>query len=509
MGRELEVNRFLRSTVFQRFWAIAGAVSVRTKVLGIVLSTVILLGLFAIVQVRRSMWDILEEEVEQQGLAIGTSVAEATSSLLDGSGRQQLNTLLEEAQRHYSDERHNTEVVFISLHNRAGKLLAHSFGVGTLPVEAARLLTAPVEPDHRATWYDTQEGRTLLVSEPFTTAAGREVLVRVGLADRDLRAAVNRMTRQLLYTIVIMSAVGIAAAVFLTWIITRPIRNLVHATQAVAAGDLSQHVTPWADDEIGRLAESFNRMTDALAHAAAEQEERAQLRAEFVNRVIAAQEDERKRIARELHDSTGQSLTSLLLGLRRLEEAAELDTLHERVANLREIVSASLDEVRRMAWELRPSALDDLGLAAALQRYVSDYRERNGVEVDLIARGLEGERLPPEVETTVYRIVQEALTNVVRHARAQNVSVMIDRREGKLLLVIEDDGIGFSATHVAEDPRQRLGLYGMRERAELLGGKFTIESQPGQGTTLFVDLPLGGDVAERDRAPVAAPQTGA
>lgn len=502
------MNHVFRSNWFQRFWAVAGAVSVRTKVLGIVLSTVILLGLFAIVQVRRSMWDILEEEVEQQGLAIGTYVAETAGQMLDTSSRQQLNRLLEDAKHHYSDERHNTEVVFIALHNRAGKLLAHSFGVGTLPVESARLLTVQVAPDHSATWYDAQGGRTLLVSEPFTTGAGREAVVRVGLADHGMRASVSVMTRQLLYTIVFMSAVGIAAAVFLTWIITRPIRNLVHATQAVAAGDLSQHVTPWADDEIGRLAESFNRMTDALAHAAAEQQERAQLRAEFVNRVIAAQEDERKRIARELHDSTGQSLTSLLLGLRRLEEAAELSTLHERVADLREIVSASLDEIRRMAWELRPSALDDLGLAAALQRYAADYRERNGVEVDLIARGLDGERLPPEVETTVYRIVQEALTNIVRHAQAQNVSVMIDRREGKLLLVIEDDGVGFDPARVAEHPRQRLGLYGMRERAELLGGKFTIESQVGQGTTLFVDLPLDGDVAARNTESVATPRTG-
>jgi len=502
------VNRILRSEIFQRFWAVAGAVSVRTKVLGIVLGTVILLGLFAIVQVRRSMWMILQEEVERQGLAIGTYVAEATAPLLDGASRQSLNRLLEDAQRHYSDERHNTEVTFIALYNRAGKLLAHSFGVGTLPVETARLLTVPIDSDHRASWYDAQDDRTLLVSEPFTTETGREAVARIGLADRGMRASVSRMTRQLLYTIGIMSAVGIAAAVFLTWIITRPIRHLVHATQAVAAGDLSQHVTPWADDEIGRLAESFNRMTDALAEAAAEQQERAQLRAEFVNRVIAAQEDERKRIARELHDSTGQSLTSLLLGLRRLEEAAELETLRDRVDDLREIVSASLDEVRRLAWELRPSVLDDMGLVAALQRYVTDYRERHGVAADFLTHGLDGKRLPPEVETTIYRIVQEALTNVVRHARAQNVSVMIDRRERKVLLVIEDDGVGFDPAQMVDGPRPHLGLYGMRERAELLGGKFTVESSAGQGTTLFVDLPIETSASTREVRPLPLSQTG-
>ena len=224
--------------------------------------------------------------------------------------------------------------------------------------------------------------------------------------------------------------------------------------------------------------------------------------------MIAAQEDERKRIARELHDSTGQSLTSLLLGLRRLEEAAELETLRDRVDDLREIVSASLDEVRRLAWELRPSVLDDMGLVAALQRYVTDYRERHGVAADFLTHGLDGKRLPPEVETTIYRIVQEALTNVVRHARAQNVSVMIDRRERKVLLVIEDDGVGFDPAQMVDGPRPHLGLYGMRERAELLGGKFTVESSAGQGTTLFVDLPIETSASTREVRPLPLSQTG-
>lgn len=479
----------------------AGAVSIRTKVLGIVLGTVILLGLFAIVQVRRSMWSILEEQVEQQGLSITSYVAQASASMLDVASRQRLNTFLEEAQAHYSDDRHNTEVVFLVVQNGAGDVLGHSFS-GDLPDEVRRLLSAPAEDGHHAQWVEIGSGRVLLVSETFTDASAEGAIVRAGLGDTLLSAAVDRMTRQLLYTILIMSAVGIAAAVFLTWIITRPIRNLVQATEAVARGDLSQHVTPWASDEVGRLAESFNRMTGALAQAAAEQAERAQLRAEFVNRVIAAQEDERRRISRELHDSTGQSLTSLLLGLRRLEEAPDLSTLHAEAQDLREIVGAILSEVHRLAWELRPSVLDDMGLAAALDRYVSDYRERHRIAADVITHGLEGQRLPPEVETTIYRIVQEALTNVVRHAQAANVSVMIDRRERKVLVVIEDDGVGFDPERAADGRRQRLGLYGMRERAELLGGKFTVESQPGRGTTLFVELPVDGAEARGVSNPV-------
>lgn len=494
------MNQFLRSRLFQRFWAVAGAVSIRTKVLGIVLGTVILLGLFAIVQVRRSMWSILEEQVEQQGLSITSYIAQSSASLLDVASRQRLNTFLEEAQAHYSDDRHNTEVSFLAVQNGAGDVLGHSFK-GDLPEAIRRVISAPLAGGHDAKWVESDDQRILLVSEGFTTGSGARGIVRAGLGDTRLRAAVDRMTRQLLYTILIMSAVGIAAAVFLTWIITRPIRNLVQATEAVARGDLSQRVAPWASDEVGRLAESFNRMTGALAQAAAEQAERAQLRAEFVNRVIAAQEDERKRISRELHDSTGQSLTSLLLGLRRLEEASDLDTLHAEARDLRAIVGAILNEVHRLAWELRPSVLDDMGLTAAIERYVSDYQKRHHIAADVITHGLEGQRLSPEVETTIYRIVQEALTNVVRYAEAKNVSIMIDRRDRKLLVIIEDDGVGFDLARTAEGRRQRLGLYGMRERAELLGGKFTVESQPGRGTTLFVELPADGAGAREAPSP--------
>lgn len=500
------MNRFLHSQLFQRFWAIAGAVSVRTKVLGIVLGTVILLGLFAIIQVRRSMSAMLDEQIERQGLAISSYVAQASDTLVDLGDAQRLYPLLRETQVHYSDERHNTEVNFLAIQDETGAVIAHSYD-GAIPPEVEQLLAEPIEEGHTVAWHPAREGRTLLVTETFTTDSGVRATVRAGLADRALREAVNRMTRQLIYTIAIMSAVGIGAAVFLTWIITRPIRNLVDATQAVAQGDLSQRVTPWANDEVGRLAESFNRMTEALAQAAAEQAERAKLRAEFVNQVIAAQEEERKRIARELHDSTSQSLTSLLLGLRRLEEVRDLTVLHERVEDMRGIVSAVLDEVHGLAWELRPSVLDDHGLVAALERYIADYRQRHQIAADLITHGLDNRRLPPEVETTVYRIVQEALTNVVRHAQAENVSVMIDRREGKVLVVVEDDGVGFDPAQLARGVRQRLGLYGMRERAELLGGKFTIESRVGQGTTLFVELPADGVSHETQESAPASTQT--
>jgi signal transduction histidine kinase len=203
--------------------------------------------------------------------------------------------------------------------------------------------------------------------------------------------------------------------------------------------------------------------------------------------LIQAQEDERKRIARELHDSTSQSLTSLLVGLRSLEETTDLAALKPRLDDIRKVVSSTLDEVHSLSWQLRPSVLDDLGLVIALQRYIADYERRYGIEVDFVARGLDG-RLPLELETSLYRMVQESLTNIARHAHAKKASILLEKRQRNIRVIVEDNGVGFDPGGV-EYNQGSLGLQGIRERAQLFGGRLTIESQPGQGASLFIEIP--------------------
>lgn len=205
-----------------------------------------------------------------------------------------------------------------------------------------------------------------------------------------------------------------------------------------------------------------------------------------LRRAVGGQEVERRRLARELHDETGQALTSILLGLRSVEESGSEDDLRKSVRGVRELVVATLQDVRRLAVQLRPKALDDFGLVPALERLVQTFSETTAISVELEAQ-LGETRLPPDVETTLYRIVQEALTNVVKHAEAQNVSVLIVRRQGSVTAVIEDDGRGFDPANTREDG---LGLLGMRERAELHDGQLSIEAASGAGTTLVVEIPL-------------------
>jgi signal transduction histidine kinase len=207
-----------------------------------------------------------------------------------------------------------------------------------------------------------------------------------------------------------------------------------------------------------------------------------------LRRVVEAQELERARLARELHDETGQSLTSVLLGLRGVEEASGAEETREAAAAVRELVVETLQGVRKLAVELRPSALDDFGLMPALERLTQTFSAQTGVAVELETT-LTSARLPGEVETVVYRIVQEALTNVTKHAAASRVSVFLARKDGAVAAVIEDDGVGFEPAP-AEDGG--LGLLGMRERVGLMGGRFIVESRAGAGTTIAVEVPLPG-----------------
>jgi signal transduction histidine kinase len=263
------------------------------------------------------------------------------------------------------------------------------------------------------------------------------------------------------------------------------------------AGD-AQEVQSMAPDVMDTLAAIGRQIGIAVENATLYEELRREetLRRRLLDRLLTVQEEERKRIALELHDQTGQPMTSLIMTLSRLGETPSLSEVRAQTQVLRETAAHLMKRVHDLALELRPSVLDDLGLQAALRHLGSGFEDRFHIPVDLQVLGLEDDRLASEVETALYRIVQEALTNVARHAEAEYVSVVLERRQSAVRLIIEDDGRGFDVNHVLGSRRGngpvdgRLGLYGMRERAGLLGGTLTIESTPGVGTTIFVDVPL-------------------
>lgn len=465
---------------FLRFWAIAGAVSVRTKILGIVLAMVTLLGLSITVQVRQTLTRTMDLQLEDQGMSVTRDLAARATDLILVNDLFSLHQLVLDTQAN------NANVRYVFVVDPGGRVLAHTFGPGFPPglMEANWALASD---HHHTVILQTDEGTVWDTAVPIF--GGRGGTARVGLSEAGVRRAVDAVTTRLLLTTVLASAVGIVAASLLTIVLTRPIHDLVRAARSVGQGDFSPRLVRWADDEIGDLADAFNLMAVELGQASMERAEREQMRAAYVKGVIAAQEEERKRIARELHDDTGQALTSLKVGLKTLTDVCGEPELHRRVADLQAITAQTMQNVHDLSRQLRPSVLDDLGLVAALERYLSECRGRYGLAIDLAVHGLPDERLDPTLETALYRIVQEALTNAARHAQARTVSVLLERRDGRMLTIVEDDGIGFDTT-LADRAGRKLGLFGMQERTELLGGKFTVESAPGHGTSIFVEVPV-------------------
>jgi two-component system, NarL family, sensor histidine kinase UhpB len=287
--------------------------------------------------------------------------------------------------------------------------------------------------------------------------------------------------------LVIFVTVGWLVSVALNFVLLqiafRPLLALGKVMNRVQSGERSLRapltgLEPQAD----QLARTFNMMLEAIDDA---NRQRA-------TQIINAQEEERKRVARELHDETSQVLTSLLISLAVLEESITSPEARNRIAETRRLAHQTLRAIRNLSLDLRPSALDDLGLLPALRWYIKEYQQKFSLPVDFQASGLK-ERLPTEIETVVYRIVQEALTNIARHAQARTVQVRVEGDAETIQVTIRDDGKGFETErHQRFEPGQEhgWGLVGMRERASLLGGTLQITSKPSKGTTIYTCIPI-------------------
>jgi len=274
-----------------------------------------------------------------------------------------------------------------------------------------------------------------------------------------------------------------------------PLHRLRETMRQVQTGDLAhQALVNGQDPDADQLAIAFNTMLAAL-------DDLSKSRA---TQILHAQEQERKRIARELHDETSQVLTSLLISLALLEESVTNEVSRARIAETRALAHQTLRAVRNLSIDLRPSALDDLGLLPALRWYIKEYQQKCGIEVELTTSGFK-ERLSPEMETAVYRIAQESLTNTAKHAHAHKVRIAMSEDGKTLRMHIRDDGQGFDAEAVLKTPWQDrgLGLAGMLERASLLGGNVRITSRRGEGARIDAMIPLA-HVARQEEAALPA-----
>lgn len=445
--------------------AIAGRFSIRTKIIGIVLILTTILGLGITWQVRGATRDLAESDLANRGQAIA---AEAAGHVVEPLAQQEYTAVADVLDGILTN---HPDTVFALVSRPGGAIVGTAVVPGGPPVESLReaIEKPPTLPDGLYTY-----------SSPITEFEGT---VTIGMTDEQLVRTINGVTLQLLLTTLFVGAIGFVAATLLTWLLTRPILDLVKTTHRVSEGDLTARATVVADDEIGALATVFNEMVGELETGRETIAEAERARKRLLEQIINAQEDERKRIARELHDGVGQSLSSIMLSATMIERSGSPESARQ----IRETAAETLVHVRRLGRELRPSVLDDLGLVSALDRHTAEFRLRYPeIETEFHSELIE--RVAPAIETTMYRVIQEAMTNVARHSGASSVSVLITERADAVRAIIEDNGSGFEPLQERRNARS-VGIHGMIERVELLGGRLDIESSDA-GTTVFAAVPL-------------------
>jgi signal transduction histidine kinase len=297
--------------------------------------------------------------------------------------------------------------------------------------------------------------------------------------------------------ILLLSVLSAIGATYMAFVIVRPLRGLTQAAEQIGHGNFAVQTVSVSQDEVGKLSVVFNDMAKKLQEKQIENDRlleelkiKEAMRAELIRKLFVIQEDERKHLSRELHDETGQLLASLLAYMKLLFSKLADEGQKELLQKARDVAIHALGSLRKIAVDLRPPVLDDLGLAAAMSKYSKTFSEQQGINVHITLPEDKAE-LGSEISLALYRILQESLTNIAKHAAAENVYISLFDSSKHISLIIRDDGVGIDNMDEREAKRQKnnLGIYGMSERAELLGGTMKLESLYGVGTTVYVTLP--------------------
>lgn len=462
--------------------------SIYAKIDIIIVGTLLLSIFILIMMMRGVTHNLIENQLELRGFEVGNYIAVLST-----------NDILQE--NHYAilerinkTKEKNKDVRYILITNYTGQIIAHTFA-NELPEGLPATVIIKDLESYTVNKFNSNEGVIYEIAVPVEN--GSAGFVRVGLSSGGMQQIVNHTTTEFSLMSVILCISAVILASWQVSVIIRPIRNLSKAAEEIKNSNYSVQTICESGDEIGKLSRAFNEMAVTLKQKEEENNDllttlqsKEANRTVLINKLFTAHEDERKRISRELHDGAGQSITSLLAYLKVLSSEVKEDRQLSLINSARDVILGVLGELRQMAVDLRPPALDDLGLVAAIEKYLHSLTIHN-IKIAFTASDQQLE-LPDSVVLALYRILQEAMTNIIRHADATVVEVSLVDETGQVRLIISDNGCGFSDKSLEYARRQnRLGLYGIQERVELLNGSLDIQSTVGTGTKIVIIIPIG------------------
>ncbi|MBN3525121.1 ATP-binding protein [Paenibacillus apiarius] len=435
-----------------------------------------------------SLTNMMAEELKKRGANIANNIAALCSDYILTDDQFSIHLLISQAQKA------NEDVRYILIINSNNGLVGDTFS-GNLPKGILSAHTPDGLDGQQVAALTSDEGTIHDILVPIE--GGDVGFVRVGMAETAAQTYIFSKIGDLIFATLLVCIGTAGITYYVTRFITKPINNLVAVATGISAGKLSLRAKVASNDEVGKLAQAFNEMADSLISSNTEVEmllkelqDKERLRDTLILKLLAAQEDERKRISRELHDETSQALTSLMVTMRVLANEAKDAEQQELLHASREIAASILREIRDLAVELRPPILDDMGLIPAIKKYVQKFEEKHDIAVNLFAPEDDID-IDSHTAVALYRILQESLTNVVKHTAATQIEITMGIADHGIQLTIHDNGHGIRPEDFERARQQnRIGIYGMKERAELLGGSFGVTTTSVGGTELRVSIPL-------------------
>jgi signal transduction histidine kinase len=420
----------------------------------------------------------LQQQLEEQGRIIANDIANVSVNYLLTENVHAINNILSERMKT------NDTIEYILVFDWNNELFTH-----TLPSTPSQELLALKEENMQV--IKTEKGYIWDFSAPITEYGVGAV--RVGISESKQLSIVKTILFNILFSLIIFFFVSAIIVSALQKVLTKPITDLVKGTQILSKGNFKYRVpNSKRNDEMGKLITSFNQMADDLEKYEKKTAELDKKRKLLLEKIINLQEDERKIISMELHDEIGQSLTGVKLNLKSLETVVENVEIKERITDLHKQVTDSLKTIHDLVVDIGPRFLEGDNIGEILKRYAKEYQQRYGMNVTLEIDVSESMDIVDQAKASIFRIMQEALTNIAKYAQATDIYISLETAKNHLLLIIEDNGIGFDAetTMNQMSSTKSMGLFSMQERATLLGGTFLIDSEKNVGTTIFVRIPL-------------------